>query len=252
MIAGIQKHWSSGQVPVVQTRAPFGSGHIYLKTDAAVRLGCLYRVAGLLQILLWRDGAHIYARRCHEKHSWFLQKVVRRQTIACWVMAVCPLRDACHHFLLPKLCFMKYTAGLAAMLLSALSLRAQVPRPAKIISGKVMSASTGLPVNGATLTLLHQKTTFYTDASGSFSVTSSNDVLTISHIGFLSKKIDLSKITSLPLIIRLRDTTVQLAEVVVHTGYQSLPEERATASFVQIDNTLLNRRIRIRKINLIF
>jgi TonB-dependent SusC/RagA subfamily outer membrane receptor len=35
----------------------------------------------------------------------------------------------------------------------------------------------------------------------------------------------------------------QLEGVVVNTGYQSIPKERATGSFVQIDRALLNRRI---------
>ena len=135
--------------------------------------------------------------------------------------------------------------GLVGMLFSTLSVNAQEATPGKIISGKVVSASNDLPVEGATLTLSHQKTTFYTDASGSFSITvaSSNDVLMISHIGFISKKISISQNISSPLIITLQDTSIKLDEVVVNTGYQSLPEERATGSFVQIDNKLLNRRV---------
>lgn len=131
------------------------------------------------------------------------------------------------------------------MLLSALSVNAQDVTPGKIISGKVISASTDLAVEGATLALSQQKTIVYTDASGIFSITvaSSNNVLTISHIGFVSKRIPISQNTSSPLIITLQDTTVQLDEVVVHTGYQNIPKERATGSFVQIDNKLLNRRV---------
>lgn len=140
---------------------------------------------------------------------------------------------------------MKYIIGLVGMLLSALSVNAQDVTPGKIISGKVISASNDLAVEGATLALSQQKTIVYTDASGIFSITvaSSNDVLTISHIGFISKRIPISQNTSSPLIITLQDTAVQLDEVVVNTGYQNIPKERATGSFVQIDNKLLNRRV---------
>lgn len=140
---------------------------------------------------------------------------------------------------------MKYIIGLVGMLLPLLSVSAQDLPAGKIVSGKVISENSDLPIEGATLTLLHQKKTFYTDASGSFSITlaSSNDVLTVSHIGFLSKKIPLSQNTGSPFIITLQDTTVQLDEVVVNTGYQNIPKERATGSFVQIDNKLLNRRV---------
>src|SRR5690606_36831105 len=37
--------------------------------------------------------------------------------------------------------------------------------------------------------------------------------------------------------------TITIEEVQVNTGYQRLPKERATGSFVQIDNELLNRSV---------
>src|SRR5690606_30290169 len=37
--------------------------------------------------------------------------------------------------------------------------------------------------------------------------------------------------------------TITIEEVQVNTGYQRIPKERATGSFVQIDSRLLNRRI---------
>jgi TonB-linked SusC/RagA family outer membrane protein len=100
-------------------------------------------------------------------------------------------------------------------------------------------------VEGATISLHHQNETAYTGASGIFSFTLSSfaDEITISHVGFISKTINIYKNTSSPLIIVLQDTAVKLEEVVVNTGYQSLPKERATGSFVQIDNKLLNRRV---------
>src|SRR5665213_351050 len=107
---------------------------------------------------------------------------------------------------------MKYIIGLVGMLLSVLSVNAQEVTPGKTISGKVISASNDLPVEGATLTLSHQKATFYTDADGTFSIAlvSSNDVLSISHIGFISKKIPISQNITSPFIITLQDTTVCL------------------------------------------
>ncbi len=115
----------------------------------------------------------------------------------------------------------------------------------KIIAGKVLSASGNLPIEGATLLLQSSKKAVYTDASGTFSVilTTSADELIVSHVGFLSKKVSVSQNTLSPLIITLQDTAVRLDEVVVNTGYQSIPRERATGSFVFIDNQLLNRRV---------
>ena len=140
---------------------------------------------------------------------------------------------------------MKYIIGLVGMLLPALAINAQQIAPGKIISGKVISASNDLPVGGATITLSHQSFVTATNDSGifSFRLSASNDVVTISHIGFISKRISISESTSVPLLIVLQDTAVQLEDVIVNTGYQTLPKERATGSFVQIDNKLLNRRV---------
>jgi len=133
---------------------------------------------------------------------------------------------------------MKYLIGLVAMLLPIFSARAQ---NGILITGKVISESGNAPVADATISLRHQKQTTYTNASGAFSIPlyDSNDEITVSHVGFLSQTIPVSKNTSSSLIITLQDTTVKLDEVVVNTGYQSLPKERATGSFVQIDNKLL-------------
>lgn len=140
---------------------------------------------------------------------------------------------------------MKYIIGLVGMLLSALSVNAQEATPGKTISGKVISASNDLPVEGATITLLHQKTTVSTNSSGRFSITvaSSNDVLSISHIDFITKKMAISQNTSSPLMITLQDTLIKLDEVVVNTGYQNIPKERATGSFVTVNMNEFNNRV---------
>lgn len=149
------------------------------------------------------------------------------------------------NFFTPKLSFMKYVIGLVAMLLPILSALAQKSPQSKTIYGKVVSASGNSPVQSATLVLQHQRKTVYTDASGIFSITlaSSTDVLTISHVGFLSKSIPISQNTSSPLIITLQDTAVKLDEVIVNTGYQKIPKERATGSFVTVDNEEFNDRV---------
>ncbi|MEO6133500.1 MAG: carboxypeptidase-like regulatory domain-containing protein, partial [Ginsengibacter sp.] len=140
---------------------------------------------------------------------------------------------------------MKYIIGLVGMLLPLLSINAQIKNTATIISGKVISASGNLPLRGVSVTLAQQKSTTYTDDSGAFtfSLTSANEILTVSHIGFYSQRIPVSINMSLPLLITLQDSTVKLDEVVVNTGYQYIPKERATGSFVHIDNELLNRRV---------
>lgn len=148
-------------------------------------------------------------------------------------------------FSITKICFMKYIIGLVGILLSALSANAQELSTNKIISGKVISASNDLPIEGATLILSQQGTVVTTNGSGVFSIPlySSNDILTVSHIGFLSKKIPVSHNTSSPFIITLQDTSIKLNEVVVNTGYQNIPRERATGSFVTVNMNQFNNEV---------
>ena len=53
----------------------------------------------------------------------------------------------------------------------------------------------------------------------------------------------LSSTNNLVITLRPSVTKLEEVEVVMNTGYQEIPKERATGSFVQIDNELLNRRV---------
>lgn len=129
---------------------------------------------------------------------------------------------------------MKLKYCLTAILLPLLS-QAQ-------ITGRVVT-ETGEPVAGVSLFLHHGKI-LNNNADGAFVLyLVTDDTLIVSHTGFYSKNIFVSPATSSPLIISLERNTVTLSEVAIQTGYQSVPKERATGSFVQIDNSLLNRRV---------
>ncbi|MDR6783307.1 SusC/RagA family TonB-linked outer membrane protein [Pedobacter africanus] len=66
-------------------------------------------------------------------------------------------------------------------------------------------------------------------------------VLEISYLGY--KTIEVSAKPDLGILVMVINTG-ELDEVkVVSTGYQNIPKERATGSFTQIDNELLNRRV---------
>src|SRR5690606_34375368 len=65
----------------------------------------------------------------------------------------------------------------------------------------------------------------------------------VRYMGFEPKSIYVNANTKY-LKVLLHPLENQIEEVeVVSTGYQQLPKERATGSFVQIDNELLNRRV---------
>lgn len=112
-----------------------------------------------------------------------------------------------------------------------------------VLHGEVRSAADGKPIKGASV-LLDKKYT-RTDKQGRFaiSVDKTMGVLTIKHIGYAAQSIAYEN-TSTTLKIALQDVETQIEEVeVVSTGYQTIPRERATGSFVQLDNVLLNRKI---------
>ncbi|PWG78098.1 TonB-dependent receptor plug domain-containing protein [Pararcticibacter amylolyticus] len=70
-----------------------------------------------------------------------------------------------------------------------------------------------------------------------------DDILVVSFIGYQPKKIG-PQDTQADIIVALSPDATQLEDVaIVSTGYQQLPKERATGSFAQVDNQLLNRRV---------
>ncbi|PSK90803.1 SusC/RagA family TonB-linked outer membrane protein [Taibaiella chishuiensis] len=111
-----------------------------------------------------------------------------------------------------------------------------------LITGKVLDES-GKPLSGVNVSVKATNIKTSTDEQGTFSidVPDIGTVLRFSFVGF--QIFEHTVINSSPLSIKLRQEFAQLEEVgIISTGYQSLPKERATGSFVQIDNELLNRR----------
>jgi len=111
------------------------------------------------------------------------------------------------------------------------------------VKGKIVNQQ-GKPISNA---LIKEKETLKSTTSneeGDFVLTGVEEksILVISYVGFLTKQI---KIETAELgNIVLSDKPTHLNEVeIVSTGYQNIPKERATGSFVQIDNKLLNRSI---------
>ncbi len=111
------------------------------------------------------------------------------------------------------------------------------------LSGKVVNAVTGFPVEAASV-YTSTGTVVKTDVSGiflmSYPVTPFH--LYTSAVGF---KADSLLITNIPqvLLIRLQPVAKLMDEVTISTGYQQLPAARATGSFEVIDNKLLNRSV---------
>lgn len=115
------------------------------------------------------------------------------------------------------------------------------------IRGKVVNNENGQPVIGATVKLLNrsQNNTVQTDENGNFKFTNKAFPLavSISYVGLLDTTFVLTTAPQNPLMLRLNPASNTLSEVVVSTGIQKIPKERATGSFDHIDNELFNRQI---------
>lgn len=112
------------------------------------------------------------------------------------------------------------------------------------VKGRVVNES-GEPVI-ATISVKGTTRAVSTDNNGVFELKDidGNATLVISGVNFETYEIklggssDLGTLTVKAKIVEGDDVVVK-----VNTGYQTLPKERATGSFVQIDNQLLNRRV---------
>ncbi|WP_134090077.1 SusC/RagA family TonB-linked outer membrane protein [Olivibacter sp. XZL3] len=114
-----------------------------------------------------------------------------------------------------------------------------------LLNGQVVSAETNEPLDGATVKIWEQNVKVLTDADGMFRLTvpDTGGILLVSYVGYKIAEVPFGGSQSTPLKVRLESNGTQLEEVQVSTGYQVLPKERATGSFVHMDSALLNRRI---------
>lgn len=111
------------------------------------------------------------------------------------------------------------------------------------ISGKAINKKTREAIAGASVTIKNKQMTTITDYQGmfNFDVEIQNDTLIINYIGY--EPFVLPVISNKPSFIEaeMEVSTEYLEEIVVNTGYQSIPKERATGSFTHIDQALLER-----------
>ncbi|MDM1295296.1 SusC/RagA family TonB-linked outer membrane protein [Sphingobacterium sp. N143] len=103
---------------------------------------------------------------------------------------------------------------------------------------------TDQPIAGATIKLTMAKLQIRTDREGKFqfATTDLNEQLTISHTAYNTQIILLSEAKNNTLRIILAKKTNQLEEVMVETGYQRIPKDRATGAFAQVDDKVIMQR----------
>lgn len=112
------------------------------------------------------------------------------------------------------------------------------------VHGRVVNEK-GEPVAGASVKVKGSDKGISTDANGEFVLTGidENATLVISGVNIETFEVKVNGKTDLGVLKgKLKISENEEIEI-VSTGYQQLPKERATGSFVFIDNKLLNRRV---------
>jgi TonB-linked SusC/RagA family outer membrane protein len=109
------------------------------------------------------------------------------------------------------------------------------------MTGQIISGRDNLPLPGATVKVAETGQSLVSDAAGHFTFFLKLDSvhLSVSYIGFRALRVAARRGATLQL--RLEPDNTALQEVLVSTGYQVLPQERATGSFEQVDKELFNR-----------
>ena len=114
------------------------------------------------------------------------------------------------------------------------------------IKGTVFDAVNREPLPGVIIKIKNTSLATASDKEGRFSLQAHSDreTLEISYIGFEKATIELQIPMERDLEIFLNPRDMELEGVeVFSTGYQNLSKERATGSFVALDNELVNRRV---------
>lgn len=111
--------------------------------------------------------------------------------------------------------------------------------PPATISGRVTD-TTGAPLIGATVAVNSRKRAI-TNEKGEFTVPAApGDKLFISYVGYKLYETTIPSYSTF-LNVVMQPNASRLDEVVVNTGYQDIPRERATGSFSKISNELFVR-----------
>lgn len=111
------------------------------------------------------------------------------------------------------------------------------------LQGTVLGAGDRLPIASASIQVDQQPTYARTDSSGRFELSVSEPVvhLTVTSLGYTSRKVQVSLPTDSLVTLLLEPNSQEIQEVLVSTGYEEIPRDRATGSYEVISNEMLNR-----------
>jgi TonB-dependent SusC/RagA subfamily outer membrane receptor len=118
-------------------------------------------------------------------------------------------------------------------------------QPGRILQGEIRSAADGQVLEGVSIYTETGREKTLTDKQGKFNlrVVADTGTLHIRYVGYAAQRLAYNKETTV-LEISLNTEENRIEEVeVVSTGYQNLPKERATGSFVKPVQTIFENRV---------
>ncbi|MCS3800741.1 SusC/RagA family TonB-linked outer membrane protein [Niastella sp. OAS944] len=118
----------------------------------------------------------------------------------------------------------------------------KVKAPPIEVSGRVLNHK-GEPLAGANVKVKGTANGGVTNNAGFFTLrdVDENATIEVSYLGFDTKTVKLNGNANISIQLDLAVSEMTSVSVSVYTGYQQIPKERATGSFVTVDNKLLNR-----------
>lgn len=121
-------------------------------------------------------------------------------------------------------------------------LLAKGQQPATQVTGKVLDATTQMPLIGASVTHQPSGKFVLTDSSGNFrfELPEIMGSISTSYVGYQTRH---NPVQNQAMLIALSPLSETLQGVVVSTGYQDIPAERSAGSFDKINETLVQRTI---------
>lgn len=114
----------------------------------------------------------------------------------------------------------------------------------RVVMGQVVDSRDGQPLIGASVSLAGGQHLALSDSDGRFKISCEADaILEITFMGYQKNQVKLKEHHESEIEILMEPELSEIQEVFVSTGYQRLPKERATGSFEQVSNELLNRSV---------
>ncbi|MCJ0741850.1 SusC/RagA family TonB-linked outer membrane protein [Pedobacter montanisoli] len=109
---------------------------------------------------------------------------------------------------------------------------------------KLRDAETNMPIHTATLKLLGANKILPSNANGEITLDglSGRQRVSVAAMGYQTDTLMLNLPFTQWLLHQLKPVATQLNEVIVNTGYQQLPKERATGSFSVVNNKTFNEQ----------